>query len=65
MDGERMTRCWCPKCERFHKMRIIWIGRGVPYKYCRRCKNKYELSGEQIYPDPRESFRESLRAEVC
>jgi transposase-like protein len=52
MDGEQMTDCWCPKCESFHRIRIRWIGRGIPRIYCRYCKGQCELTAEIIYPVP-------------
>ena len=32
------TRCICPKCGRKHKVKLRWIGRGVPKKFCQPCK---------------------------
>jgi hypothetical protein len=32
------TECVCPKCEKRHSMRLKWIGRGIPKKFCERCK---------------------------
>jgi hypothetical protein len=58
MDGEIMTICYCPKCERYHKIRIRWIGRGIPRIYCRCCKGQCELSEDIYYPNPMEAFRE-------
>lgn len=41
------TECLCPKCGVVHKMRIKWIGRGIPRKFCDKCKLK--LYEENIY----------------
>lgn len=35
---KKVTQCKCPKCERIHKLRILWIGRGMPRKFCPLCK---------------------------
>lgn len=61
MDGEIMTRCLCPKCREYHLIKVMWIGNGVPRKFCRHCKDFRNLEQELIYPDPRESYKESRR----
>ena len=30
--------CICPKCGIKHKMKLLWIGRGTPRKFCQTCK---------------------------
>ena len=30
--------CKCPKCGKLHILKMHWIGRGRPYKYCDPCK---------------------------
>lgn len=43
--GDLMTEdpgaveCICPRCGAVHKMKLLWIGRGTPKKYCQTCKN--------------------------
>jgi hypothetical protein len=32
------TVCNCPRCRKDHTMRIKFIGRGVPRKYCPKCQ---------------------------
>ena len=32
--------CICPKCRKEHKVKIRWIGRGVPRIYCNSCRSK-------------------------
>ena len=34
------TECTCPKCEIKHKMKLKWIGRGKPKKFCPSCNGK-------------------------
>lgn len=34
----KSTECFCPRCRRTHKMKIRWIGRGMPKKYCFECR---------------------------
>lgn len=29
----------CPKCERIHKVVMLWIGRGMPRRYCEYCQS--------------------------
>lgn len=31
--------CDCPKCGLEHKVKMIWIGRGRPKKFCSRCSS--------------------------
>lgn len=44
-----MTDCLCPMCRKIHQLKIHWIGRGMPRKYCWTClalidKEKYHPS---------------------
>jgi transposase-like protein len=32
--------CICPGCGKMHVMKIRWIGRGVPRKFCQHCKDR-------------------------
>ena len=54
---ERKTRCFCPKCEKYHDMALFWTGRGVPRKFCHHCKseenNYYERKEKNYYAKPR------------
>jgi len=43
------TLCFCPKCERDHYLLIYYTGKGVPYKYCKRCAYQDELSSEPVW----------------
>ena len=37
---EQLTKAKCPKCGRFHVLRLYWTGTTkVPYIYCEACKN--------------------------
>jgi Zn ribbon nucleic-acid-binding protein len=36
-SGERMTPCVCPRCNTQHRLKMRWIGRGVPRKFCHAC----------------------------
>ena len=43
IDGEsygKKTSCICPKCRRKHTMKMRWIGRGTPWKFCPACKHE-------------------------
>ena len=42
------TECLCPKCGLVHKMKIKWIGRGIPRKFCEKC-SKSKLEDQNIY----------------
>ena len=45
------TLCKCPKCGALHKKRLNWRGRGIPRKYCNRCRSggKAESKGVKTY----------------
>ncbi len=33
----KMTACLCPLCRQEHELKLHWIGRGIPRKYCSEC----------------------------
>ena len=35
----RQTKCKCPKCDKIHKTKLDWQGRGIPRVYCPVCAN--------------------------
>jgi len=37
---KQLTKCICPNCNKEHKFKIHWIGRGVPKIYCKNCKGQ-------------------------
>ena len=49
-EGSYLTRdprklrveCVCPLCHHKHTMSLHWIGRGVPRKFCTRCRDQAE-----------------------
>jgi hypothetical protein len=34
------VECICPGCGKMHIMKMRWIGRGVPRKFCESCRNR-------------------------
>lgn len=40
---DKLVECMCPKCERKHKIKMKWTGRGVPRVYCRACREEIRL----------------------
>jgi rubredoxin len=40
MDSDYPVDCKCPKCGKIHRVTMFWTGRGVPRKYCPRCKGR-------------------------
>jgi transposase-like protein len=39
--------CVCPGCGKIHTMKMKWIGRGVPRKFCQSCRDRgTPLDGE-------------------
>lgn len=45
LDGEYPVDCKCPMCGKTHRITMFWTGRGVPRKYCSRCKG----GGDVVY----------------
>jgi transposase-like protein len=44
-----ITKCICPRCNRKHKMRLFWTGKGTPKKHCKNCKREIEdLSNDPL-----------------
>lgn len=38
--GKSQMECICPGCGKMHIMKMRWIGRGVPRKFCESCRNR-------------------------
>ena len=34
------VECICPRCGKMHIMKMRWIGRGVPRKFCQNCRDR-------------------------
>ena len=34
------VECICPGCGKMHIMKMRWIGRGVPRKFCQSCRDR-------------------------
>ena len=33
----KLTTCRCPRCGKWHQLKINWAGRGMPIKLCHNC----------------------------
>jgi hypothetical protein len=38
--GKSKVECICPGCGKMHAMKMRWIGRGVPRKFCQSCRDR-------------------------
>ena len=38
--GKSKVECICPGCGKMHIMKMRWIGRGVPRKFCQSCRDR-------------------------
>jgi hypothetical protein len=38
--GKSKVECICPGCGRVHIIKMHWIGRGVPRKFCQSCRDR-------------------------
>jgi len=38
--GKSKVECICPGCGKVHVMKMHWIGRGVPRKFCQSCRDR-------------------------
>jgi hypothetical protein len=38
--GKSKVECICPGCGKMHIMKMQWIGRGVPRKFCESCRGR-------------------------
>jgi hypothetical protein len=38
--GKSKEECICPGCGKMHVMKMRWIGRGVPRKFCQSCRDR-------------------------
>lgn len=43
-DRKGKIECICPKCGRRHSMSFRWIGRGVPRKFCKSCRESDSMN---------------------
>jgi len=34
------VECICPNCGKMHIMKMRWIGRGIPRKFCQSCRDR-------------------------
>lgn len=34
------VKCICPRCGKMHIIKMRWIGRGIPHKFCQHCRNR-------------------------
>ena len=41
----KLTTVKCPGCKKLHKIRMNWIGKGTPYKFCRSCQGIVDRNG--------------------
>lgn len=39
-SGKSKVACICPGCGKMHIMKMRWIGRGVPRKFCQHCRDR-------------------------
>jgi transposase-like protein len=39
-SGKAKVECICPGCGKLHVMKMRWIGRGVPRKFCQSCRDR-------------------------
>jgi len=53
MEARKDIREWmiakCPLCGKEHKEYLYWTGRGVPRKYCKKCRRLSSFLTEQVY----------------
>jgi len=40
VHSKAKVECICPGCGKVHIMKMRWIGRGVPRKFCHRCRER-------------------------
>jgi len=34
------VECICPGCGKMHLLKMRWIGRGIPRKFCHNCRDR-------------------------
>lgn len=39
-SGKSKMECICPGCGKIHIVKMRWIGRGVPRKFCQSCRDR-------------------------
>jgi len=49
VDGfaKSKVECICPGCGKMHIMKMRWIGRGVPRKFCQNCRDRESPLGDE------------------
>jgi hypothetical protein len=49
LNTKSIILCDCPMCGLEHKVKMIWIGRGRPKKYCSRCNGIAKNIGGNVF----------------
>ena len=47
--GKSKVECICPGCGKFHILKMHWIGRGVPRRFCQSCRDREIPLDETIF----------------
>jgi hypothetical protein len=45
--GKSKVECLCPGCGKMHVMKMRWIGRGIPRKFCQSCRDRETPVGDR------------------
>jgi transposase len=57
------TTCICPRCGKKHDMKLLWIGRGAPRKFCPSCKPMQEVFGAAV--EQNTSWKIAIRQSIA
>ena len=55
------VKCICPLCRRKHKVKMEWVGNGIPPKYCPKCKKSIENLDPLQFMVNEEAIRRSMK----
>jgi transposase-like protein len=42
------VECVCPGCGKMHVLKMRWIGRGIPRKFCHNCRDRETPLDDEI-----------------
>ncbi len=57
-NKKNSVKCRCPRCDKIHYLSFFWTGRGMPRKYCHRCRDVVvHINSQGVYETSPDAYR--------